>query len=142
MDYLSSFRSTLGIDQASIHNPVLIIWSETGVLGMFLYLSVLGSAIWSFVRQYILHRQERESFLLPYIALISSVFLGYIVSWIKGGGMELGFSYFILLAFLLIPSGLETKEINNNMEINSQDVDGDKNLVMEASEQQPGWSHN
>ena len=142
MAYLSSFRSTLGFDQASIHNPVLTIWSETGVLGMFLYLSVLGSAIWSFVRQYILHRQERESFLLPYIALISSVFLGYIVSWIKGGGMESGFSYFFLLALLLIPSGLETKEIDDNMEINSQDVNGDKNLVMEASEQQPGWSHN
>jgi hypothetical protein len=45
---------------------------------------------------------------MPYFALATSAFLGYFASWIKGGGMELSHSYFLMLAIFLIPSCLTT----------------------------------
>jgi O-antigen ligase len=87
----------------SVHNPVMAIWAETGFFGLFIYLGVFVSAIISFVRQYLLFRRIRYQYLIPYYAIVSSVFCGYIVSWIKGGGTESDFYYFLMLALLWIP---------------------------------------
>jgi len=86
-----------------VHNPVMAIWAETGFLGLLIYLGVFVSSIISFVRQYFLFRRIRYQYLIPYYAIVSSVFCGYMVSWIKGGGMESDFSYFLMLALLWIP---------------------------------------
>jgi hypothetical protein len=64
------------------------------------------SAVWSFIRHYIWFKKHKAYNLLPYFALVFAAFLGYLASWIKGGGMEADFSYFLMLALLLIPSGL------------------------------------
>jgi len=111
MSKLGVFRSIMGLESASIHNPVLAVFAETGILGVLLYLGVLGSALWSFWRQ---HRQSNgvlSHLPSPYFAIVSSVFLGYMTSWIKGGGMESGATYFLMLALLLIPSHLEIAEV-------------------------------
>lgn len=96
--------------RASMHNPILTIWSETGLPGIVLYLGVLISAIWSFLRQYQRHRRSGTQYLTGYFALVASLFLGYMLSWIKGGGMESNHTFFLLLGLLLIPASMSVGE--------------------------------
>ena len=110
MPYLRVLRSVTGYESASIHNPVLAIWAGTGLPGILLYLGVLGSAVWLFIAQYRKCWLRGVNSLSPYFALISAVFLGYMASWIKGGGAESDFSYFLLLALLVIPACLQLRE--------------------------------
>jgi O-antigen ligase len=107
MSYIRIFRSVGGVDRAVIHNPLLTIWVETGFLGLLLYLGVFAQSVWSFVREYANCRKLDENWIIPYFTLTASAFVGYFASWIKGGGMELSFTYFLILALLLIPSHLE-----------------------------------
>jgi len=104
----------------SMHNPVLTIWTETGIVGILLYLGVLVSAVWSFVRDYYRYKSQGIQYLLPYFALITAVSLGFMASWVKGGGLESDFTYFLILAFLLIPSGLDIKGSERNIRIDTQ----------------------
>jgi|YelNatPaOPRAMG01_1025707.scaffolds.fasta_scaffold00598_9 putative inorganic carbon (HCO3(-)) transporter len=113
--YLKPFMSVWGYDSIALHNPVLTIWCETGFPGLLLYLGVLLSAVWSFFRQYTAVRKSGSGNLLPFYALVSSLFLGYMASWIKGGGMESDFSYFMLLALLLIPAALKKTNLANGL---------------------------
>lgn len=105
---------------APIHNPIMVIWSETGIPGIILYLGVLISAILSFLREYQNCRRIGAEWLMPYFSLIASVFLGYMISWIKGGGTESSFSYFLMVALLLIPSSLDVKGFENKKQIKNQ----------------------
>lgn len=102
--HLRSLRSVLDVDKAPIHNPVLTILAETGLPGLMLYLGVLGTAIASFIREYL--RRERREVSLPrsYFTVVAAIFLGYMASWIKGGGVESDHTYFLMLALLLIPA--------------------------------------
>ena len=109
-----------GRERRAIHNPVLAIWAETGIPGLLLYLGVLGSAVWSFVRHYLHVRETRARSIVPYFALISSVFAGFMLSWIKGGGIESSRTFFLLLALLLIPSRLNLDGVDGNTESNVQ----------------------
>jgi O-antigen ligase len=106
VSYLDVLASAAGKESVSMHNPILVVWSETGFLGIGIYLAVLTSAVLSFIKEYLKYRKHDNHFLMPYFAFVSSLFLGYMASWIKGGGMEADFMYFLLLALLLIPSGL------------------------------------
>jgi putative inorganic carbon (HCO3(-)) transporter len=112
--YLGSLAGVIELEKLSIHNPTLAIWSETGFPGLILYLSVLASAVWLFVRQYQKSGRPEMQWLMPYFALVSAVFLGFIASWAKGGGMETAFTYFLMLSFLLIPCVLEPKDSENS----------------------------
>lgn len=94
-----------------LHNPVLTIMAETGIIGLLMYGVVLASAVLSFAIEFFRSRKEKSQYLLLYFALISSVFVGYLPSWIKGGSMESEFSYFLMLALLLIPSCLAEKHL-------------------------------
>jgi putative inorganic carbon (hco3(-)) transporter len=107
----------------SMHNPILTIWSETGIIGILLYLGVLASAMWSFLRDYYHYKRQGIQYLMPYFALISAVSLGFMASWVKGGGLESDFTYFLMLAFLLIPSGLDIKGSGRNVEIDTRESD-------------------
>lgn len=118
--YLKPYMSVWGYDSIAIHNPVLTIWCETGFPGLLLYLGVLLSAVWSFARQYAIIRKSGSGDLLPFFALVSSLFLGYMASWIKGGGMETDFSYFMLLALLLIPVVLKKTSLTNSLIMQTQ----------------------
>ena len=107
MPYLGLLGSTIAFERAPSHNPVLAIWADAGLPGLLLYLGVLGSAIWSFARQYVRFRRSGSPFLAPYFPLVAATFLGFMVSWIKGGGIEGDFTYFLMLALLLIPASLD-----------------------------------
>jgi O-antigen ligase len=105
LTYLQLLRSTLGLDYASVHNPILTIWMETGIPGLVLYLGGLTSAVALFTRQYYKSKRINNDRLNPYFGIVAAVFLGYMFSWLKGGGVESSNTYFLMLALLLIPSG-------------------------------------
>jgi len=86
------------------HNPVLTIWADVGAIGLTLYLGILVTAIYSFIRSY---WRNRHTSLQMYYGLMIAVFIGYFLSWIKGGGMESDHSFFMMIAFFVIPSILE-----------------------------------
>jgi O-antigen ligase len=107
-----------------IHNPVLVVWSETGMVGLTLYLGVLANAVWSFIGLYLRSRRLRMQWLTRYFALIGSVFLGYMASWIKGGGMESDFVYFLMLGLLLIPTQLYAQGLKGNERVVIENLGG------------------
>jgi O-antigen ligase len=88
----------------SIHNPVITIWAETGIVGLFLYLGVLVTAIYNFLKKFKHYNRKNCHWCCTYFAIIASIFIGYMTSWIKGGGVEVEHSYFFILSLLLIPS--------------------------------------
>jgi putative inorganic carbon (hco3(-)) transporter len=90
----------------SLHNPILVIWADTGVMGLVLYMGMVITAGISFIKEYFLSKKLGETYLVPFYAIVSSVFLGFMASWVKGGGMEKDFSIFLILALLLIPAGI------------------------------------
>jgi len=112
LPFLTSFATLSGDASVSIHNPILVVWSETGILGLILYLGILVGAVNSFVKQYFLNKRlDLNEKFTPYFALVASVFVGYLLSWIKGGGMQTDHTSFLLLALLLIPSGLNSTDL-------------------------------
>ncbi|MFW6116727.1 MAG: O-antigen ligase family protein [bacterium] len=110
MPYLRMLTRTWGRTERAIHNPVLQIWAETGVPGVLLYLGMLANTFFLFGRRYLRSRNQGERSLFPYFALVSCVSIGYLFSWIKGGGMEHHPSVFLLLSLLLIPSRIRSEE--------------------------------
>ena len=108
LGYLRGF--SLSSIEEPLHNPILVIWAETGLPGLILYLGILVSALFSFGRCYLQSMRIGAKHMIAYFALTTSVFIGYLASWIKGGGIESDFSYFLILALLLIPSSLELAE--------------------------------
>ena len=118
-----------------VHNPLLVVWSETGIVGLFLYLGVLVSAVWSFTHSYLKSRILGIDWLDRYFALVGSVFLGYMASWIKAGGAESDFIYFLLLGLLLIPSTLNIKELRNP---NKSQIEKTRNSIPNISRSSEG----
>lgn len=106
MPYLERLVGVYKEATAAIHNPLLAVWAETGIPGTLLYLGVLGTAIWSFIRWGYRRGWVREPLPRAYLALVSSTFLGYMLSWVKVGGIEYHRSYYFVLALLLIPAHL------------------------------------
>jgi len=95
-----------GRESRSIHNPLLETWAETGLVGLLIYLGILISALRTFIRQYYEARKEKGQYAEPYIALLVCTFTGYMLIWIKGGGMGHHPTYFLMLALLQIPGRL------------------------------------
>ena len=120
--YVGTLGRTWGREWVAIHNPVLLIWAETGIPGILVYLGVLGSAVWLFVRRWRQHSRTGMRYLTSYFALVSSVSVGFMLSWIKGGGMEVHFTYFLMLALLLIPSHLDIKGLESKAEDSVKDT--------------------
>jgi O-antigen ligase len=105
--YLNTGPYILETEMVVVHNPVLTVWSETGILGILIYLGILASSIFVFIQQYLACRKTGPNDLLLYFVLVASVAFGYSVSWIKGGGMESSHSYFLILSMLALPSTLD-----------------------------------
>jgi putative inorganic carbon (HCO3(-)) transporter len=95
---------------AAVHNPILTLWVETGLIGLLLYLSIPWAAVGSFVTSLQTARQGEDAWLLPYFAIISSIAVGYFLSWYIGGGLQSDFSYYMILSFLLIPAVIQKKD--------------------------------
>ena len=85
------------------HQPFLEVGVDTGLVGLIIYVCVIGSAIWSFV-------QSRSRWLLSpscpdgYYLTVIGVAAAYGATWIKGGGLENHTSLIVMFALLLIPS--------------------------------------
>jgi O-antigen ligase len=89
-----------------IHNPILVIWAETGIIGLAMYLGILGSVLVSFLKNWknsiSIDGQTHNS----YFPIMAAVAIGFLSSWIKGGGMESSFTFFLLISILLSSSVL------------------------------------
>lgn len=90
-----------------LHNPILAIWADTGLIGLLLYLGVFISAMVLFIKEYLRTRKIKKYFLSPYFPILFAVLAGYMASWIKGGGMESDYSYFLMLGLLLVPVSIQ-----------------------------------
>jgi O-antigen ligase len=110
--YLETDSRIVGVEKVVVHNPILTIWSETALPGILSYVGVLISAVYLFGKQYPKFKKQKHIPLTAYFAVISSVFFGYMISWIKGGGMESDFSYFLILALLTLPSVLDVESFD------------------------------
>lgn len=115
LPYIRNFQSLFQADPyhsdpfSPLHNPVLVILSETGLPGLLIYLSVLVTATVSFLTRFYQAYKQKNQALLPYFALMLAVFVGYMASWIKGGGMESDYSYFLMLGLLVIPASVNVQ---------------------------------
>ncbi len=98
------FKYTPSGEGESLHNPLLTVFAEMGLPGFLLYLGMLLSAMWSFIKMYrYSYLKNYNDTLRQYYPLIAAAFLGYTVSWIKGGGMEVEYSCYIMLVLLIAP---------------------------------------
>ena len=88
----------------AIHNPLIVIWSETGLIGIILYLSTLFSAIFVYVIKQKKYIKLNICWAHNYYALVLSLLCAYLPSWLKGGGAESDFTYFFIISLLLVPS--------------------------------------
>jgi len=87
------------------HNPLLEVSVDTGLIGLLLYLSILVSALWQLIRQRG-RRYMREGPLAAYFPLVLCIGAAYFVAWSKDGAMASHPTFFMLLALLIIPSGV------------------------------------
>jgi O-antigen ligase len=87
-----------------LHNPVFVIFAETGFPGVILYLGALGTAISAFISKFVNTGKKRGEALSPYFELVTAMFIGFMISWIKGGGAETSFGYYLMLSLLISPS--------------------------------------
>jgi O-antigen ligase len=87
------------------HNPLLEAGVDTGVAGMLVYASILACALWEFFSSWA-HSPMRGRAQTAYFPLLFASTAGYLVSWIKAGGIETHSTFFLLLGLLLIPSCL------------------------------------
>jgi putative inorganic carbon (hco3(-)) transporter len=108
--YLSHLLSDQ-LTGAAVHNPILTIWVETGLIGLLIYLSIPFSAIFSYVANFRTARREEDKWILPYFAIITSIACGYLFSWYVGGGLQADFSYFLILGFFILPECISEKNI-------------------------------
>ena len=107
--YLQMLKGLTVSKGFSLHNPLLTIWVETGLPGLLIYISVLASAAWLFIRAYWMGKVKDPN-MRNYFALVLAAFVGYMASWIKGGGMEREFTYFFMLSLLILPSVLKPSQ--------------------------------
>lgn len=118
--YMMLYANVSQYSKAPLHNPVLAILADVGIPGIVFYLGFFISAVTSMARLNRAHYRRKIRPLIPYYSLVWVVFLGYMASWIKGGGMELDHSYFFILALLLIPANLNLK----TFEVESSSTEG------------------
>jgi O-antigen ligase len=89
------------------HNPFLEVTIDTGLFGGVVYVAMLVSAGWSFVRRYVQLARAGITVLNPYFAVVACTFIGYISAWVKSGGTAVHLSYFMLIALLVVPQCLK-----------------------------------
>ncbi|WP_186384036.1 O-antigen ligase family protein [Methylobacterium dankookense] len=105
-DYIAAVTSIYNhrMDLPS-HQPVLEVGVDVGVVGIALYVAAIGAALWSFARSRRLWAGIAGA---PdgYHMIVAGTAVGYMSSWIKGGGLKNNPTFFLLLALLLLPACL------------------------------------
>ena len=105
-DYIASLTSYYnGRNDLPGHNPILEVGSQSGVIGMILYVATIALAAVKFARDRLIIPDD-DTALRAYRPLIGGCAIAYAVSWMKSGGMENDPSLFVLLSLLLIPTVL------------------------------------
>jgi putative inorganic carbon (HCO3(-)) transporter len=107
-DYLSNPAVSMNLmpvqvwtqDLISLHNPILTIISDTGVVGFILYFGMVVVAGLSLILKYM---KDRNYFVYLYLAVIGSATVGYSLSWFKAGGIEIDFSTYLMVLILVLP---------------------------------------
>lgn len=87
----------------ALHNPLLTIWAETGLIGLLLYSGVLVSSFFVFLSHLYQVFKLRQSSAVTGYCIIGIAVAAYLVSWIKGGGTESAFTFFLALLLLNLP---------------------------------------
>ncbi len=100
--YLRYF-SPIYTDRVALHNPLLTIWAESGLIGLILYSGVLGSSILIFALRFVRALHQGRSNSVAVYGVIGVTVLAYLVSWFKGGGSESEFAFFLALVMLNLP---------------------------------------
>jgi O-antigen ligase len=118
--YLRMFTNTAQLKSAALHNPVLAILADVGLPGIILYLGIVMSAVWSAFMVFRKQRMEARPYLMAYFSLVSAIFVGFMTSWIKGGGMESAHSLFMMAVMLLIPASLDWSTFRRTSAVNEQ----------------------
>jgi O-antigen ligase len=93
------------------HNPFLEVTIDTGLFGGVVYIAMLVSAGWGFVRRYVQLARAGITVLNPYFAVVVCTFVGYISAWVKSGGTAVHLSYFMLIALLVLPQRLNDSSL-------------------------------
>ncbi len=96
-------------DSIPSHNPFLETAIDSGIPGLLLFCSILFGSLLLYFRQYYrlwrrvsINATERYA-LNSYFAIMTCVGVGYLLSWIKSGGIKTNITYMLFLVFLLIP---------------------------------------
>ncbi len=126
--YVQAASGLTRIGGVNIHNPALTVWAETGLVGILLYLGVLATAFGSFVVEFFKRKRVGDRYLFPYFAIVFTILAGYLASWIKGGGAEKGFSFFLMMALLILPSCVAIRPSSQ------EDTNEEENTVDDAHE--------
>jgi O-antigen ligase len=100
--YASVTSGSTRLDLPS-HQPFLEVTIETGLFGLLIYGGIMASAFWSFWR-FRSAWQACEEAPSGYYAIVSGIWVAYIMAWIKSGGVENHPSFIALLSLLLVPS--------------------------------------
>ena len=90
----------------SIHNPLLQIWFENGLIGLLLYVTMIFAPIVGALREMVQRNQGQLASVYRkqlQLALIS--FVAFLMVWIKDGGATYNVSLFLFLAvFSALPN--------------------------------------
>jgi putative inorganic carbon (hco3(-)) transporter len=108
---LKLYMNVWSEDGIPFHNPILSVLGEMGIPGLIFYLGAPIYACCRFMRSYI---ATDEEWIRRYAVIVGPVFIGFMASWFKGGGMEASFLYFFMLAMLMIPATIQAAEKRDN----------------------------
>jgi O-antigen ligase len=90
------------LEQFSVHSAPLAVAVDVGIPGLLIYLAFIALPTIQLAKTYFqLDEKEKNNLLGGFAAIVLSVLAAYLVSWVKGGGMEVRKMLWLLL-------GLET----------------------------------
>jgi len=102
LSYLRFF-TPVSSNYVALHNPLLTLWAETGVIGLLLYGSVFISSAFVFLSRFYHALKLRLSSAITRYSINGIAVAAYLVSWIKGGGAESTYTFFLALLLLNLP---------------------------------------
>jgi O-antigen ligase len=110
---LGSYLGAWKYDWISIHNPILAILSETGLIGLMLYMSVLISTLWLFIQNRPNMQKRNAEWLKLYWPLVCATAIAFIPSWFKSGGGETDIGLFLVVSLLLLPGNVYEPKVKD-----------------------------
>ena len=102
LEYYSPFN-IIGVQYKSVHNPILEIWIENGLIGLLLFGGVLAFPLFGLFRTLTGRSQVSfQQYFFPQVRIIAACFLSYLVIWLKNGGATHDKNLYIYLALAIV----------------------------------------